>query len=168
MLMIKISSMQTNVDAQLNMWKVDNRTFFDIPINLFELIGVFKSFGLTQRVDITLLLRSQIQSVNYQLCSKNYPPDTLSFPPDMPEEPAVVLLCPQEINLYCIVNHVPEKVRWAHIIVHSVLHTYGYDHYKDDDFKKMLSLEREILSHIEDFSTYELTDAYTYCLKPQK
>ncbi len=41
------------------------------------------------------------------------------------------------------------KQHLNHMIVHAILHLFGYDHIQDDEAEEMEAIEREILNHIE-------------------
>ena len=157
-----------NLNSNEPQWELNNFSFETVPVDIGSILEVFHRFNMTHKIEFTLLTRFAIEQVNRDLCNKPYPADTLSFPPGSSSEPGQVLLCPREILVYCLINKVPSTVRWTHILVHSILHTYGYAHHQLADFDKMLAMERKILAHCPVFQNYTLLDDYTYQYQAQE
>ena len=143
-------------------WSLTNLSSQRFTLNLSPVEQACREHHLTQSLEITLLDRPAMREANFQFSGKNYPADTLSFPSEFEEEPAVLLFCPREVEIYCLLKKVPAKIRWTHLLVHAVAHAHGYDHHDQESFEKMISLERKILSKLEVFQGYELADNYEY------
>lgn len=146
-------------------WSVDNHTWYQCPIEVELIEQAFLSIGLVQLIEFSFLFREQIQQVQKQYLGKDYPADSLSFPAESPEYPATVLLCPEEINAYCQFHKVPLVLRWTHLVIHAALHTFGYDHIDQQQFSKMIELERKLLALTPIGTSYTLTQSYTYLYK---
>lgn len=84
--------------------------------------------------EITLIMagKQRIKSINQKYLNQNKPTNVLSFNNSLEinEENMIgdIILCPEiiykESRQYCI----SADMRWAHMIVHSMLHLQGYDH----------------------------------------
>lgn len=144
------------------LYTVYNHTFENIPIDLVAVLKKVANAGFVHPLEITLVDREEIAKVNLQYTQKAYPADTLAFEPFFDGAEGLILLCPREIEIFCLLNTIPLKVRWTHLIVHSSLHCHGLDHRDQKQFEKMLAQERKILAQCCDFQGYFLTESYTY------
>lgn len=94
---------------------------------------------------------------NREYRDKDYATNVLSFPAELPEG------LPEEIRqaqlgdlLLCapvVAREAKEQCRsevdhWAHLIVHGVLHLFGYDHEQQSEAVLMETLETEILANL--------------------
>ena len=57
-----------------------------------------------------------------------------------------IILCPEIINQEAKVFGLPSKLRWAHMIIHSMLHLQGYTHNVTRNRLKMEKLEMKLLA----------------------
>lgn len=153
---------------QLNSsWMLTNQSSEPFTLNLRPIEEACRQEGLTLPLEITLLDRSAMREANQQFSGKNYPADTLSFPAEFESEPAVLLFCPREIEIYSLLKKVPLQIRWTHLIIHATAHAHGYDHHDQASFERMIAVERKILSKLPVFEDYELTSDYQYLLLSQ-
>lgn len=90
---------------------------------------------------------------NQQYRKKAGPTNVLSFPFEDP--PGVVtgilgdlLLCAPVVLQEADEQGKTAEQHWAHMLVHGVLHLYGYDHLKVDEAEAMEALETRILADL--------------------
>lgn len=94
-----------------------------------------------KRAEMTLRIVNKKESaeLNHSYRDKNYPTNILSFVYENKPIMGDIVLCAQLI---------PTKEKWAHLIVHGVLHLMGYDHETSKDAEKMESLEIKLLRQL--------------------
>ena len=89
---------------------------------------------------IRIINKKESAELNHSYRNKNYPTNVLSFV--YQTKPIImgdIVLCAQLI---------PTKEKWAHLVIHGVLHLMGYDHETDKDANHMESLEIKLLSQL--------------------
>lgn len=100
----------------------------------------------------------EVQSLNKQFRGKDKPTNVLSFPAgdDMPGMEMLPEKYIGDIIVSCdtLAREAKEQNKslndhLSHLLVHSVLHLFGYDHIEDDEAEEMESLEVVILKHLE-------------------
>ncbi|MEM9422746.1 MAG: rRNA maturation RNase YbeY [Pseudomonadota bacterium] len=107
--------------------------------------------------DVSILFTSdsEVQTLNRDWRDKNKPTNVLSFPaPPMPAIDGVALplgdiaiahgVCVRE----AAEKDIPFAHHLSHLIVHGLLHLYGYDHMNDDEAGEMEGHERAILNQM--------------------
>lgn len=93
-----------------------------------------------------------VQQLNRDYRGKDQPTNVLSFPsPDIHKkvEPSClgdIVLAFEMIAGEAEQANLPLENHTAHLVVHGVLHLFGYDHVSDEDAAQMESLEAKILS----------------------
>jgi probable rRNA maturation factor len=118
-----------------------------------------------QLMDLSIVLvdRQEIRRFNREYRQKDSVTDVLSFPYD-DFTGGDILLCPKEIFCYSTVHRVPYQVRFLHLVVHSMVHLKGYDHYGVDEAALMFAQEEQFWTWI--CSTlrlhWKLETGYTY------
>lgn len=101
-------------------------------------------------VTIRLVDKDESNALNLAYCGKDKATNVLSFPFDAPAGIMlpligdIVICCPLVEQEAAEQGTTPEA-HWAHIVVHGSLHLLGYNHIKNDEAKKMESLESEIM-----------------------
>lgn len=120
-----------------------------------------------QNFDINFLLGNaiDIQEYNHIYRQKNTPTNVLSFPyfeiaPAFPENSIVlpstkiqgmtetlgdVIIAYDVVQEEADIQHKKPKDHFIHLVVHSVLHLFGYDHINTIDQERMETLEIQIL-----------------------
>lgn len=91
-------------------------------------------------ITVRIINKKESAELNHSYRDKNYPTNVLSFVYET--KPIImgdIVLCAQLI---------PTKEKWAHLIVHGLLHLMGYDHETDKDADKMESLEIKLLHQL--------------------
>jgi probable rRNA maturation factor len=89
---------------------------------------------------IRVVNKSESMKLNTKYRNKSYPTNVLSF--DYQLKPTImgdIVLCAQLI---------PTPEKWAHLIVHGVLHLMGFDHETQKDAHKMETLEIKLLHQL--------------------
>lgn len=92
-------------------------------------------------------------ALNHSYRQKNQPTNVLSFPVEFPDGVNVALIgdiviCAPIVAQEAQEFNVTEDARWAHMVVHGVLHLLGYDHMNDKDASVMESLEAQCLNQL--------------------
>ena len=113
---------------------------------------------LNEDADCNLSLRflgvDEMAALNVQYRGKPGATNVLSFPSSAPRELAQTIgfyplgdiaICPPVLESEALEQGKPLDAHWAHIIVHGLLHLYGYDHEKSEQASAMEALEIEIL-----------------------
>tara|TARA_B100002003_G_C13731556_1_gene365558 strand:+ start:80 stop:580 length:501 start_codon:yes stop_codon:yes gene_type:complete len=112
----------------------------------------------TLEISITLTDDTQIKTLNRDYRGKDKPTNVLSFPQiDWNEGiqcyDAYLLLGDIVVSLSTIVNEAKEQGKsienhFIHMLIHSILHLFGYDHEENDEAKEMEELEILILDQM--------------------
>lgn len=119
-------------------------------------------------VSVSVVDESAIQALNRDFRSTNKPTNVLSFPSGMPVlatdagEPAYKALGDVVVCLPVIVKEAAEQRKtaehhFAHMLVHSVLHLFGYDHEAEEDANAMEALEIQLLRELSIPNPYQLS-----------
>jgi probable rRNA maturation factor len=108
------------------------------------------------QVNILLTTDSKIRTLNRDFRGMDKPTNVLSFPaaapiPGVPMDalPAGdVVLALQTIRRECRAQNKTLESHTIHLIVHGILHLFGYDHLRQKDAKSMEKLECDILKSL--------------------
>ena len=124
--------------------------------NLNKKLKKFKK----KNIFLTLLFSgdAEIKKLNKRFRNKNKSTDVLSFPFYKKNELKKKLKSDREIYLGDIIvniNKIKNKNNKAYfkselnkLWIHGLIHLFGYDHIKDKDYNKMLSIEKKYLSYL--------------------
>lgn len=96
----------------------------------------------------------EIQSLNQRFRKRNAPTNVLSFPFERlmgieEEHAGDVIICYPVAKAESSKQMVDFSAHFAHLLVHGILHLFGYDHQQDEEAERMESLERDILSDLD-------------------
>ncbi len=129
-----------------------------------ELLEIFSTFYLA----LIFVDSEKSQALNHQYRQKNKPTNILSFPSaipidfykTLPHEEQQFTLGDLVVDLSVIKKESEEQHKklddhLAHILVHGLLHLFGFDHENVDDAMIMESLEIELLHHLGIINPYE-------------
>ncbi|PLK59281.1 rRNA maturation RNase YbeY [Candidatus Palibaumannia cicadellinicola] len=115
--------------------------------------GVLPLFRDQAEVTIRLVDEAESSHLNKTYRGKNYPTNVLSFPFEALPEVELLLLgdiviCRQVVEREAQEqNKIPEAY-WAHMVIHGSLHLLGYNHFREEEAKKMEKLETEIMQKL--------------------
>jgi len=95
---------------------------------------------------------AESQTLNSRFRGQEKPTNVLSFPADV-HIPGRRTLGDVVICMPVVVGEAARQQKavddhLAHMVVHGVLHLFGYDHQKDDDAQRMEGLEQQILRQL--------------------
>tara|TARA_Y100000768_G_scaffold173666_1_gene130024 strand:+ start:991 stop:1458 length:468 start_codon:yes stop_codon:yes gene_type:complete len=103
-------------------------------------------------VNIKLASVSEMKSLNKKYFNKTKPCNVLSFPDalssDHPYFLGDIIICGEVVNRESEIFNVDSDKRWAHMIVHSMLHLQGYDHILKKNQQMMERKEIYLMSQI--------------------
>ncbi|MBQ0105050.1 MAG: rRNA maturation RNase YbeY [Armatimonadetes bacterium] len=148
-------------------------------INQTEIIRlteyILKIYGMERcEVSISFVSDVEIQNLNRQYRNIDRPTDVLSFAlaegEEMPDDTMlgdIVISYDTAEKQAKEFNH-PLEIEINHLICHSMLHLFGFDHIKEEDRKEMFSEHRQIL---KDYYTEENKTDYIedyWFLEPEK
>ena len=88
---------------------------------------------------LVLVSSSEIKKLNYYWRGKNKATTVLTF------SEGDVFLCPEEIKKQAFKRKISQKKFYQLLLIHSILHLFGYTHAKKRDREKMENLEQKIL-----------------------
>ena len=102
--------------------------------------------GLTVRV----VGEEEMSKLNRRYRGRNQPTNVLSFPID--PLPGIctdllgdIVVCGPVVDREAAIQHKPPIDHWAHMVVHGMLHLFGYDHESDQEATAMETLEKSVL-----------------------
>lgn len=95
----------------------------------------------------------EITKLNKQYRKKNKPTNIISFPFSPPPSLKTnflgdIVICAPIVKIEAKLQHKPQRLHWAHLTIHGVLHLLGYDHHNEKAAKKMEKLEAKILKSL--------------------
>ena len=102
-------------------------------------------------VVIKIADKNEIMRLNKIFFKKNKPTNVLSFPNNshvMTGEFVLgdIMICPEIINEESNIYSIEKDKRWAHMIIHSMLHLDGYTHDIDKSRVIMEDKEKELMN----------------------
>lgn len=132
---------------------------------VFSYINLIQNIEKHVEFSITLTNDKQIQSLNADYRGKNKPTNVLSFPQiiwsqdDWKDEP-VLMLGDVVISIETLKKECEEQSKtfedhFTHMLVHSLVHLFGYDHETDEEAEEMESLEIKILKDMDIKNPYQ-------------
>ena len=111
---------------------------------------------LPSQINIIFVGKKRIRTLNNKYLNNDYPTNVLTFPNNDSELLSVeIVLCPEIINHESKKYELSTNLRWAHMIIHSMLHLQGYYHKIKKDRLCMESIEVKILHDMDYGNPYE-------------
>jgi probable rRNA maturation factor len=112
-------------------------------------------------VSVRVVSTEEISNLNQTYRGNPSPTNVLSFPADLESEQGVTLLgdiviCSQVVLAESREYEKSFGDRYAHMVVHGMLHLMGYDHQEDAERVEMESLEVELLGYLGISNPYEM------------
>jgi len=111
-------------------------------------------FTALERSPLALTVRvvgeEEMAKLNRRYRGRNQPTNVLSFPieylPGMCTDLlGDIVVCGPVVDREAAIQHKPPMGHWAHIVVHGMLHLFGYDHDSDQEATAMETLEKSVL-----------------------
>ena len=100
----------------------------------------------SKRIDnlaLILISPSVIKKLNYYWRRTNKTTTVLTF------SEGDIFLCPQEIKKQALKRKISLKKFYQLLLIHSILHLFGYTHDERNDREKMENLENKLLAKIQ-------------------
>ena len=124
----------------------------------FDTVTSMKPEGFRQG-EVTLLFTgdAQVQKLNAAFRNRDQPTNVLSFPagdplPGMPPEAAGTLgdiaLARETCEREALEKGISREAHTSHLIIHGLLHIFGYTHERDDDAVIMETLETALMAEM--------------------
>ena len=122
-------------------------------IKKWILISLMKD--VLSHVNIIFVGHQRIRTLNKNYLNNDHATNVLTFPDnDKNTSSGDIVLCPKIINQEAKEFGLPSKLRWAHMIIHSMLHLQGYTHNVTRNRLKMEKLEMKLLADMNYGNTY--------------
>ena len=111
-------------------------------------------FTTLERSPLALTVRvvgeEEMAKLNQRYRGRNQPTNVLSFPIESLSGAYTDLLgdivvCGPVVDREAAIQHKPPMGHWAHMVVHGMLHLFGYDHESDQEATAMETLEKSVL-----------------------
>jgi probable rRNA maturation factor len=93
-------------------------------------------------ISLILVPQSEMKKKNYYWRRRNKATTVLTF------SEGDIFLCPKEIKKQALKREISQKKFYQLLLVHSILHLFGYTHNKKRDREKMENLEHKLLAKI--------------------
>jgi probable rRNA maturation factor len=111
-------------------------------------------FTTLERSPLSLTVRvvgeEEMAKLNRRYRGRNQSTNVLSFPieplPGMRTDLlGDIVVCGPVVDREAAIQHKSPMGHWAHMVVHGLLHLFGYDHESDQDAMAMEALEKSLL-----------------------
>lgn len=111
-------------------------------------------------VSVRIVTTEEISTLNSEYRQKSEPTNVLSFEDGFTDENGRVflgdiVLCNEVVQKESERYGKSFEERYAHLLIHGLLHLLGYDHGREDDRLKMEQLEMELLASLGFSNPYE-------------
>lgn len=137
---------------------------------LGEVIKNYPNFSQVQNIELSILLSNdkRIKKLNQEFRNENSATNVLSFP-DLDIDFKQILEFKPDLDYIYLGDiafafetiykeakkrNIPFLNHFKHLLVHSILHLFGYDHIKDDEAEIMQGIEVKILKRLSIPSPY--------------
>jgi len=118
----------------------------DLPTRPRVRRWVKAALSCAANVTVRFVGAAEARELNERYRGKGYATNVLSFPYEPPPRLAGdVIVCAPVVRDEALSQGKPLEARFAHLIVHGMLHLQGYEHDKDTDAMIMEQEERQIL-----------------------
>lgn len=112
----------------------------------------------TAELHIQCLDTTSMQALNYQHRNKNMTTNILSFPYQHQQGALLflgdIVLCPEVITIEAKQANISEYQHYTHLLVHGLLHLFGFDHESNEEAIFMEHKEIRILESLNQPNPY--------------
>ena len=114
-------------------------------------------FTILERSPLALTVRvigeEEMAKLNRRYRGRNQSTNVLSFPieplPGMRTDLlGDIIVCGPVVDREAAIQHKSPMGHWAHMVVHGLLHLFGYNHESDQDAMVMEALEKSVLEEL--------------------
>ena len=106
--------------------------------------------NLVTHVNIIFVGKKRMRTFNKKFLLKDYPTNVLTFANEYEKIlNGDIILCPEVINEEAKKFGFSSDSRWAHMIIHSMLHLQGYNHHTKKSQINMENMEIKLLSNMK-------------------
>lgn len=106
--------------------------------------------NVLNQVNIIIVGHQRIRTLNKKYLKNDYATNVLTFPNDENNTSSGdIILCPKIINQEAKDFKFSLRFRWAHMIIHSMLHLQGYTHEVTSNRLKMEKIEVKLLADMK-------------------
>lgn len=129
----------------------------DESLPAYEQLSLWASKALQgdslAHIGVRIVDENESQNLNHQYRGKNKPTNVLSFPMELPEdiEESILgdlVICAPLVEAEAVEQNKSSEERWAHMVIHGVLHLQGFDHLTDEQADEMETLEIKYLEEL--------------------
>ncbi len=104
----------------------------------------------------------EVQALNHTYRGQNKPTNVLSFEDDEPHHNTPpymgdIIIADEVTRIEAAENNIPVEHHISHLVVHGILHLFGFDHMEEDEACQMEDLEGRILNQLGIANPYKLT-----------
>lgn len=151
-------------DTKLADWVTQVLTNTDVSWQRSDADDVMAEVRHGARLTIRLVEREESALLNQRYRHLEGPTNILSFPfgqPQLLQPPLLgdLVICVPLLEDEARQQHKPVEAHWTHLVIHGLLHLFGYDHVSEDDAEKMEALEIQILQHLGISDPYQVDKA---------
>ena len=124
--------------------------------------AVFSALGRSPlALTVRVVGEEEMAKLNQRYRGRNQPTNVLSFP--IEPLPGIctdllgdIIVCGPVVDREAAVQHKPPVGHWAHMVVHGMLHLFGYDHEGDQEATAMETLEKSVLEELGFSDPYQV------------
>lgn len=124
-------------------------------VRLIRLVSRYEK-KVVGELEVTIVSEKEIQALNKHYRGKDTVTDVLSFAAneaskgwfvnrEVPPELGQIYICFAQIKRQAREYHISPRHEFIRMVIHGVLHVVGYDHIKENDRKKMFSLQEKLV-----------------------
>ena len=126
-----------------------NKHYVPTTNNLRMWINISKIKDLLTQVNLIFVGSKRMRTLNKKYLKKDKTTNVLTFTyENIGSVVGDIVLCPEIINQEAKEYGFSSNLRWAHMIVHSMLHLQGYDHHTKNEQVNMESMEIKLLTNM--------------------
>ncbi len=142
-----------SLEIQDGTWDIDESFVYHISTEVLNTISPTAHKGQDYSVHICLTNNAQVQELNKEYRHKDKPTNVLTFEYEPDEfdalEPEVqlgdIFIAREIVKEEALQQQKTFEAHVAHLLIHGLLHSFGYDHIHNDEAEVMEDLEVRIL-----------------------